>query len=125
MKWTSANKLLGLLLLQSLMQASCTYMPEQKLLSGTWVYQSVLRGDSSIMELSSDDRFTLDADSSFAYSIASVNKDMSGTWSFSGDTLHLHYDKPDTIRHFAIDIISEHTLSMHEGPVHFKLSRLH
>lgn len=102
----------------------CTRKTEFELLQGNWAYVSVSRGDSSVMEVNGDDLFYLRPDSTFEYHIASVNKRMQGRWIYTGDTLHLAYSEPDTIRYFAVDRISEYNLNMHEGQTQFVFHRV-
>ena len=102
----------------------CHYRPEEKMIIGSWKYLSVTIGDSSALDVSNSDYMDLNADSSFRYDVESINKHMKGQWSYSDHTLHLHYEKPDTIRHFEIDVLTRYNLHMHEGDMVFKYMRV-
>ncbi|MBL7837302.1 MAG: lipocalin family protein [Bacteroidetes bacterium] len=121
MKLTNASK--GLIIL-SLAIGSCTYKPEDKLVQGYWQYEDIKAGDSALISISDNDIMTLRSDSTFEYHIESVQKHMYGKWTYSDHTLHLKYNNPDTIRHFSVDLLSNHQLIMHEGDVSFKFSRI-
>jgi hypothetical protein len=123
MKLINANSAAFIFILTCL--AACQYKPEQQLITGSWKYISVTIGesDSSAMDISNNDYLDLNADSSFQYQVESLGRQRSGTWSYSDHTLHLHYDKPDTTRHFEIDVLTRSQLHFHEHDMVFKYSK--
>lgn len=93
-------------------------------MTGNWKYTSVEKNHESLFAIGDNDVMILQADSLFEYHISSVNKHMYGKWSYTDHTLHLKYAEPDTIRHFKVDILSDHILKMHEGEVVFNFTRV-
>lgn len=92
--------------------------------TGRWKYLSVTKAERPLFEISDNDYLQLNKDSTFHYRISSVGKFMKGTWNYSDHALHLHYEMPDTTRHFEVDLLTKHNLHFHEGEVSFKYSRL-
>jgi hypothetical protein len=121
MKSTNANKALFALII---VFSSCQYKSERDMILGNWKNHSIIRNDSTAIEISDNDFLHLDTDSSFHYSISSINKYMNGHWGYDEHTLHLHYLKPDTIRHFEIDVLTKYNLQFHEGDMTFKYTRI-
>lgn len=93
-------------------------------MTGNWKYTTVEKNQESLFTIGDNDVMILQADSLFEYHISSVNKHMYGKWSYTDHTLHLKYADPDTIRHFKVDILSDHILKMHEGEVVFNFTRV-
>ncbi len=123
MKLTNANSQLSVLVLFIVFSA-CQYKPESELVSGQWKYTSIDKNSESLISIGDNDVMILQKDSAFEYHINSVNKHMYGKWSYSDHTIHLKYAEPDTIRHFKVDILSDHILKMHEGEVVFNFTRV-
>lgn len=114
----------GLLLLSVLVFGSCHYRSEQDILQGHWKYNQVQKNGKSAFPISDNDILVISSDKSFKYDIESVNKHLSGTWTYTDHTLHLKYQNPDTLRHFNIDILSNKALKMHEGDMYFYFTRI-
>lgn len=125
MKLTNANKFKATVSAILLILTSCQYHSESKLITGPWKYVSITRNDSNIINISDDDYFQINADSTFNYAVHSVKKQMSGKWTYNDQTLHLKYIEPDTLRHFKINLLSNHNLEMQEGKVIYKLKKVH
>lgn len=120
MKLTSAVKTIAIVLI---IVSGCRYQSEQDLIRGNWHYVNILKSDSSMVAISDDDYFNLDSHGVFHYQIQSVKKNMTGSWKYDNDTLHLHYQQPDTIRHFKVDLLSRRDLEISENGVKFKFKR--
>ncbi len=103
---------------------ACQYRSEKDMVTGSWKYVSITKQDSSVIEISDNDYLQLNTDSSFQYRIHSIDKNMKGSWFYSGHALHLHYMHPDTTRHFQIDILTKYKLDFHEGDMVFKFTRI-
>lgn len=125
MKLTNANKLIVAFSAILFTVTSCQYRSESELIKGPWKYVSITRQDSNIIQISDDDYFQINSDSTFKYAVHSVKKLMSGKWTYSDQTLHLKYIQPDTLRHFKINLISNHDLEMQEGNVIYKFKKVH
>ena len=125
MKLTNANRSILAVTAILLIISSCQYHSESELIVGPWKYVSITRNDSNIINISDDDFFQIKADSTFQYAVHSVKKQMSGVWSYNAHTLHLKYLKPDTLRHFKINVLSNHDLELQEGKVIYKLKKVH
>lgn len=123
MKLISVNSQL-ILLLAFTLHTACNYKSETSLMTGNWKYTTVEKNQESLFTIGDNDVMILQADSLFEYHISSVNKHMYGKWSYTDHTLHLKYADPDTIRHFKVDILSDHILKMHEGEVVFNFTRV-
>jgi CRISPR-associated protein Cas8b1/Cst1 subtype I-B len=104
--------------------SACQYKPESKLVAGNWKYTSVEKNNQSLFDIGDNDIMILQADSLFEYHINSINKHMYGKWSYSDHTLHLKYLAPDTLRHFKVELLSDHLLKMREGEVSFNFTRV-
>lgn len=122
MKLTNANKLLFLISCGCMM--ACQYKPESELIKGHWKYEQVTKDGKPAMSIGDNDILTLNPDSTFEYHIESVKKHQYGSWTYSQHTLHLHYNEPDTLRHFEVDLLSGHELRMHEGAMGFEFSKI-
>jgi hypothetical protein len=122
MRSTNANKLSLLTLL--ILISACHYKPEQEMISGDWKYISITKADSPAIDIMDSDFLRLSPDSSFEYHIGAVKKDMKGTWDYNDHTLHLHYQAPDTMRHFGIDLLTKYRLQFHEGDMVFTFTRI-
>lgn len=94
------------------------------MVTGNWKNRSITRDNVMTIEISDNDFLHLDKDSSFYYSLEYAKKYMKGQWDYSDHTLHLHYEKPDTIRHFEVDVLTKHYLEFHEGNTVFRYSRI-
>jgi hypothetical protein len=92
--------------------------------SGRWKYISVSRAEKPLLEISDNDYLQLNKDSTFNYRISSIGKSMKGSWDYSDHTLHLHYEDPDTVRHFEVDLLTKHNMHFHEDEVSFRYTRL-
>lgn len=125
MKLTNANNLISAFIAILFTISSCHFRSESDLIKGSWKYVSITRQDSNIINITDDDYFQLNADSTFRYAVHSVKKQMSGGWTYSDQTLHLKYLNPDTLRHFKINLISNHDLEMQEGNVIYKFKKVH
>lgn len=123
MKLINASKL-SLLITALLFFFSCTYKPESDLVKGIWKYESVEKAGKKSMEIGDNDFMRLNDDSSFEYHIESLNKHMTGHWSYKDHVLDLKYSVPDTLRHFKVLILSNYQLQMQEADVNFKFSRI-
>lgn len=125
MKLTNANKLISAFSAILFTLTSCQYRSESELIIGPWKYVSITRQDSIIINISDEDYFQINADSTFKYAVHSVKKHKSGQWTYNDQTLHLKYLNPDTLRHFKINLISNHDLEMQEGNVIYKFKKVH
>jgi len=103
---------------------ACRHVSERELLTGSWKYGSVKKGDSSVFAIGDYDELHLNPDSTFSYQIESVNKNMKGSWKYEDHILRLKYTQPDTTRYFEVDVLSTHDLKFHEGAVKFEFSRI-
>ena len=108
----------------AMLLTACQYKPESFLVQGNWKYTSVEKNNQSLFNIGDNDVMILQADSLFEYHISSVNKHMSGKWTYSDHTLHLKYASPDTLRHFKVELLSDHLLKMSEGDVSFNFTRV-
>lgn len=117
MKLISGNSRIACFVL--LFLCACHQKSETDFLIGNWKTIQIQKNESPLFEIMDNDHLIIRPDSTFEYSLESVKKQMSGTWSYSQHTLHLKYNEPDTVRHFTIDILSKYELRMHEDSVLF------
>ncbi len=122
MKLTNANN--KVVLFTAFLMSACSFHAERDLIQGGWKYISVTSADSSVIEVSDNDRLFINADSSFMYYIESVNMHKKGKWKYEDHELHLKYADPDTIRKFKIDILSNYRLKFSEGNTVFEFQKV-
>lgn len=120
MKLTRGNSFATVFIL---LLSACTYKPETEIMKGNWKYESISKDGKAFLPIGDNDVFKL-TDDSFYYDLELAGKHMSGTWTYSERSLHLHYNQPDTVRHFEMDVISEKQMKFHEGPVQFSLKKI-
>lgn len=111
----------------------CSCNSNSKKMVGCWQYTSVLKGDTSIFQISKNDTMVLDAGGLFRYDIQSVNKHETGKWTFhdssayseskSEGMLELHYNTNSATRFFIVNRIGSDSMSMSETDLTFNYIR--
>ena len=124
MNWIKEPKIAFFFLI-GIIWIGCQYLPEKKLITSKWLFKSVTKNNISQIRITDADFFELNADSSFKYEMAFVNKKKSGKWHFQNHILTLKYQNPDTIRNFEIKVLSKYELLFVEDSVEYLLEKEH